>query len=256
MYQHGKKLAKPQSSIVSRKLKFLRKIKQLQSMMKAIRSKRLTRIQKSYKKKTKPGPRKHDSWRFCNCRWYSNNNVIDTHLQKILQEVTQTENDEVEEIEDDDGELVAPSTRDAENWLEILKNLSIFSEKRGDQMQDLTLSTRDKMQASAVKRKVQASKNYELFCKRKINLHCHTFTIFMFIGSFTQIRLDLLEAFSWYPRFFRMYPATRERTLRISLSQIFSWCNFALLKSRYLKNRALLNFLSGPFRARDSGIRL
>ena len=30
----------------------------------------------------------------------------------ILQEATQTENDEVEEIEDDDEELVASSTRD------------------------------------------------------------------------------------------------------------------------------------------------
>ena len=78
----------------------------------------------------------------------------------------------------------------------------------------------------------------------------------MFIGSFTQTRLGLLEAFSWYPRFFRMYPATREQILKTSLSQIFSWCNLTLLKSRYLKDRALLNFLSGPFRARDSGTRL
>ena len=69
--------------------------------------------------------------------------------EEILQEATQTENDEVEEIEDDDEELVAPSTRDVENSLEILKNLSLFSEKRGDQMQDLidkfeTLLLRDK----------------------------------------------------------------------------------------------------------------
>ena len=68
--------------------------------------------------------------------------------EEILQEATQTENDEVEEIEDDDEELVAPSTRDVENSLEILKNLSLFSEKRGEQMQDLinkseTLLTRD-----------------------------------------------------------------------------------------------------------------
>ena len=40
----------------------------------------------------------------------------------------------VEEIEDDAEELVAPSTRDAENSLEILENLSLFSEKRGEQM--------------------------------------------------------------------------------------------------------------------------
>ena len=50
--------------------------------------------------------------------------------EEILQEATQTENDEVEEIEDDDEELVAPSTRDVENSLEILKNLSLFSEKK------------------------------------------------------------------------------------------------------------------------------
>ena len=70
--------------------------------------------------------------------------------EEILQDATQTENDEVEEIEDDNEELVAPSTRDVENSLEILKNLSLFSEKRGDQMQDLinrfeTLLTRDKV---------------------------------------------------------------------------------------------------------------
>ena len=70
---------------------------------------------------------------------------------EIQQEVIQTENNEVQEIEDDDEKLVAPSTRDAENLLEILKNLSLFSEKRGDQMQDLinkfeTLLTRDKVE--------------------------------------------------------------------------------------------------------------
>ena len=70
--------------------------------------------------------------------------------EEILQDATQTGNDEVEEIEDDGKELVAPSTRDVENSLEILKNLSLFSEKRGDQMQDLinrfeTLLTRDKV---------------------------------------------------------------------------------------------------------------
>ena len=54
----------------------------------------------------------------------------------MLQEATQTENDEVKEIEDDDEELAALSTRDVENSLEILKNLSLFSEKRGDEMQD------------------------------------------------------------------------------------------------------------------------
>ena len=50
--------------------------------------------------------------------------------EEILQEATQTENDEVEDIEDDDKELIAPSTRDVENSLEILKNLSLFSKKK------------------------------------------------------------------------------------------------------------------------------
>ena len=35
--------------------------------------------------------------------------------EEILQDPTQTENDEVEKIEDDDKELVAPSTRNVEN---------------------------------------------------------------------------------------------------------------------------------------------
>ena len=67
--------------------------------------------------------------------------VITTSLtltdEEILQEATQTENDKIEEIEDDEEELVAPSKRDVENSLDILKNLALFSEKRGDQMQDL-----------------------------------------------------------------------------------------------------------------------
>ena len=67
-----------------------------------------------------------------------------------MKETTQTENDEVEEIEDDDKELVALSTRVVENSLETLKNLSLFSGKKGDEMQDLinkfeTLLTRDKV---------------------------------------------------------------------------------------------------------------
>ena len=41
--------------------------------------------------------------------------------EEILQEATQIENDEAEETEGDDEELVAPSTRDVENSLEILK---------------------------------------------------------------------------------------------------------------------------------------
>ena len=80
--------------------------------------------------------------------------IITTSLtltdEEILQDATHIENDEVEEIEDDDEELVAPSTRNVENSFEILKNLSLFSEKRDDQMQDLinifeTLLTRDRV---------------------------------------------------------------------------------------------------------------
>ena len=47
--------------------------------------------------------------------------------------------------------MVAPSTRDVENSFKKLKNLSLFTEKRGDQMQELinkfeTLLTRDKVE--------------------------------------------------------------------------------------------------------------
>ena len=114
--------------------------------------------------------------------------------KEILQETTQTENDKAEEIEDDDEELVAPSTRDVESSLEILKKLSLFSEKRGDQKQDLinkfeTLLTSDKL------KKCKQVKITSYFVKKK-NLHCHTLIFFMFIGSFTQTCLGLLEAFS------------------------------------------------------------
>ena len=44
-----------------------------------------------------------------------------------LKKSTQTENDKVGETEDNEKELLAPSTRDVENSLEILKNLSLFS---------------------------------------------------------------------------------------------------------------------------------
>ena len=47
-----------------------------------------------------------------------------------MQEARQTEYDEVEDIEDDDEELVAPRARDVENSLEILKKLSLFGEKK------------------------------------------------------------------------------------------------------------------------------
>ena len=78
---------------------------------------------------------------------------------------------------------------------------------------------------------MQASKNYELFCKRKINLHCHTLIFFMFIGSFTQACLGLLETFSWYPCFFRTYPATRQLILKISLSRSRAISKIALSRT-------------------------
>ena len=55
--------------------------------------------------------------------------------QEISQETIQTENNEAKETEDDEKELAALSRRDVENPLEILKNLSLFSEKIDDQMQ-------------------------------------------------------------------------------------------------------------------------
>ena len=75
--------------------------------------------------------------------------------------------------------------------------------KRCDQIQDFvnkfeTLLTRDKGE----KCKQVKITGYKLFYKRKINLHCHTLIFFMFIGSFTQTCLGLLEAFSWYSCFF------------------------------------------------------
>ena len=87
--------------------------------------------------------------------------------EEILQEATQTENDEVEEIEYDDKELVAASARDAENSLEILKDLSLFSQKKGDQMQDAinkfeTLLTRDKVEKF---KQVKITSYLELFVR-------------------------------------------------------------------------------------------
>ena len=86
--------------------------------------------------------------------------------EAILQEAKQTENDEVEEIEEDDEELVAPSTRDVENSFKKLKNLSLFTEKRGDQMQDLI----NKFETSLRRDKVEKCKQVKIasyFVKEK-----------------------------------------------------------------------------------------
>ena len=107
MYQHGTKLAKPQSSIVSRKLKFQRKIKQLQSMMKTIRLNE--NLKELREKEPILVPENMTAEDFAT----ADDAVITTSStltdEEILQKATQTENDEVKEIEDDHEELVAPS---------------------------------------------------------------------------------------------------------------------------------------------------
>ena len=62
-----------------------------------------------------------------------------SHLtdNEILQEALQPDTNEEEDILDDDEELKTPNKTDVETSLQILKNLSLFSEKRGNQMQDL-----------------------------------------------------------------------------------------------------------------------
>ena len=55
-----------------------------------------------------------------------------------MEQATEIDDDRVEDIEDeDDEELVAPSARDVEKSLEILKSLFLFSEQGRGQMQDL-----------------------------------------------------------------------------------------------------------------------
>jgi len=62
-----------------------------------------------------------------------------SHLtdNEILLEALQPDTNEEEDILDDDEELETPNKTDVEASLQILKNLSLFSEKRGNQMQDL-----------------------------------------------------------------------------------------------------------------------
>ena len=72
--------------------------------------------------------------------------------EEILEETTKIGDDGVENIEDeDDEELVAPSARNVEKSLKILKSLSLFTEQRAGQMQDLinkfeTLFIREKLE--------------------------------------------------------------------------------------------------------------
>ena len=87
--------------------------------------------------------------------------------EEILGEATKTDDDGVEDIEDeDDEELVAPSTRDVEKSFEILKSLSLFSEQRGGQMQDLI----NKFETLFIREKVEKRKQVSItsyFVKEK-----------------------------------------------------------------------------------------
>ena len=62
-----------------------------------------------------------------------------SHLtdNEILLEALQPDTNEEEDILDDDEELEKPNKTDVEASIQILKNVSLFSEKRGNQMQDL-----------------------------------------------------------------------------------------------------------------------
>ena len=125
------------------------------------------------RKRTKPGARKHDSWRFCNCGWGSNKTSSTLTDQEISQETTQTENNEAEETEDDDEELAALSRRDVENPLEMVKNLSLFSEKIDDQMQVEKWNTSYEFKSTSPKFK---STSYEF----KLTSHEFEFTSYEF----------------------------------------------------------------------------
>ena len=87
--------------------------------------------------------------------------------EEILEEATKIDDDGVEDIEDeDDEELVAPSARDVEKSLEILKSLSLFSEQRGGQMQDLI----NKFETLFIREKVEKRKQVSItsyFVKEK-----------------------------------------------------------------------------------------
>ena len=87
--------------------------------------------------------------------------------EEMMEEATKIDDDGVEDIEDEnDEELVAPSARDVEKSLEILKSLSLFSEPRGGQMQDLI----NKFETLLIREKVEKSKQVSItsyFVKEK-----------------------------------------------------------------------------------------
>ena len=87
--------------------------------------------------------------------------------EEILEEATKIDDNGVEDIEDeDDEELVAPSARDIEKSLGILKRLSLFSKQRGSQMQDLI----NKFETLFIREKVEKRKQVSItsfFVKEK-----------------------------------------------------------------------------------------
>ena len=101
MYPSGTKLAKPQSSIVSRKPKFQRKTNPFNEITKNPKELR--------EKEPSLVPENMTAEDFAT----ADDAVITTSStltdEEILQKATQTENDEVKEIEDDHEELVVPS---------------------------------------------------------------------------------------------------------------------------------------------------
>ena len=97
---------------------------------------------------------------------------------------------------------------------------------------------------------MKASKNYELFSLS----YSYILYVYWFIYP------DMLRSLRGFLMislfFFRTYPATHQRILKISRSLIFTWCDLAISKSLYLENPAISNFSSSLFRARDNGTRL
>ena len=87
--------------------------------------------------------------------------------EEILEEATKIDDDGVEDIEDeDDEELVVPSAQDVEKSLEILKSISLFSEQRSSQMQDLI----NKFETLFIREKVEKRKQVSItsyFVKEK-----------------------------------------------------------------------------------------
>ena len=118
--------------------------------MKTILSKRLTRVCKSCEKKIQVWCQKVEDLASADDAVITRESTLTD--EEILEEAIKIDDDRVQDIEDeDDEEIVAPNARDVEKSLEILKSLSLFSEQRGGQMQDLinkfeTLFFREKVE--------------------------------------------------------------------------------------------------------------